>query len=160
LSADDFTVYKCNHQGELVWHYSGTVIDRGPTWVCLQAVFQREAIDLGVVVFEPGDVFTEWFYSDRWYNVFRIQDGREQRLKGWYCNVTRPAVIGADSVCADDLLLDVFVTPDARVILLDEEEFNGADLPLQERIAAVRAVEMIRLAVATGEGPFEELLSG
>jgi len=154
------TVYKRNHLGKVVWQYEGVVVDQGENWICLTAVFNAPESDMGFVVFRPGDLFTEWFYNDRWYNVFRVEDGRSGELKGWYCNITRPAFITDDSVWADDLALDLYVMPNGRLILLDEVEFDALNLPIDERIAALRAVESIRLAVRKRISPFEEIRVG
>lgn len=149
------TVYKYNHAGEYVLQYEGDVLERGATWVCLRALFDRDDADLGFVVFRRGDAFIEWFYSDRWYNVFQVYDGDSPRLKGWYCNITRPAEISEGDVRADDLELDVFVSPNGTIMLLDEKEFSALDLPIEARIAALRAVETIRRCVTTREAPFD-----
>ena len=156
---DEITVYKCNHLGELVWQYQGAVLRRRDDWICITAIFDQSESDLGFVKFRRGDVFVEWFYADRWYNVFRVEDGQTARLKGWYCNITRPAEITEDTIRADDLALDVFVMPNGNVVLMDEEEFGALDLPTDERIAALRAVETIRQAAANREAPFHEILS-
>lgn len=151
------TVYKRNHLGETVWHYKGNVVDRGENWICLVALFNAPETDMGFVIFRQGDVFTEWFYEDRWYNVFRVEDSLGGELKGWYCNITRPATITDDSVWADDLALDIFVMPNGSVIVLDEAEFDALSLPIDERIAALRAVESIRNAVRNRDAPFEDI---
>ena len=153
----DFTVYKCDHEGKVVWQYSGTVLERGPDWVCLTAVFNGRESDMGFITFRRGDVFTEWFYADRWYNVFRIADGETGALKGWYCNITRPALIAANIVHADDLALDVFVTRDGQVLLLDEDEFEALPLPSDDQEAALRAVERLRDLVAQRGEQFVEI---
>ncbi|MBI5671570.1 MAG: DUF402 domain-containing protein [Chloroflexi bacterium] len=153
------TVHKHNHVGEHLLAYEGDVIERGATWVCLRAVFQRPEVNVGFVVFRPGDVFIEWFYTDRWYNVFEVHDGDSPQVKGWYCNITRPAVITADAVRADDLELDVFVMPNGTMLLLDEKEFSAMNPSVDERIAALRAVDMIRRAVAEREPPFARVRS-
>ncbi len=149
------TVYKHNHAGEPITQYDGLVIERGADWVCLRAVFSRDEADLGFVVFRQGDVFVEWFFNDRWYNVFQVYEGDSPRLKGWYCNITRPAVITENEIRADDLELDVFVMPNGTLLLLDEKEFGALELPIEERMAALRAVESIRRSVTSREAPFE-----
>jgi predicted RNA-binding protein associated with RNAse of E/G family len=153
----EITVYKYDYQGEEVYAYKAHLLDFGPDWVSVYATFEREDVDLGVVVLRQGDRFTEWFYADRWYNVFRVEDGVSGELKGWYCNITRPAVITAESVGADDLQLDIFVTPTGNLFLLDEDEFSALDIPVDERMAAVQAVELVRQAVAARITPFSEI---
>ncbi len=156
---DEITIYKCNHLGEVIFQYPGAVLRRRENWVCVTAIFNLPESDLGFVTFRQGDVFVEWFYADRWYNVFRVEDGQSARLKGWYCNITRPAYITDDAIYADDLALDIFVMPNGNLALLDEEEFDSLNLSTDERMAALRAVQTIRQAAAQREAPFHEILS-
>ena len=149
------TVHKCNHLGEQVWQYQGEAVERGATWVCLRARFGRDDIDAGYVVFRRGDLMTEWFYTDRWYNVFRLEDVEDGRLKGWYCNIGRPARLSESDVAYDDLALDVFVTPAGEVLVLDEDEFAALRLPATDVAASWAAVESIRQAVAAHAFPFQ-----
>jgi protein associated with RNAse G/E len=149
------TVYKCDHLGTVVWQYEGVVLERGENWLCLQARYNGPESDWGFVQFIPGDLFTEWFYADRWYNIFRIED--DTRLKGWYCNITRPAQLSDISVSAEDLALDVFVTPDGEFRLLDEDEFAELDLNDTDQEAALAAVETLRTLVSEHQPPFDAI---
>jgi hypothetical protein len=151
------TIEKYDHSGRFVTRYAGEVLERGETWLCLRAVFEREDVNLGFVTFRAGDVFIEWFFSDRWYNIFEVHDLDSGRIKGWYCNITRPASIEDSRVAADDLELDVFVMPNGTIILLDEEEFSALDLPTDERMAALRAIQSLRQQVSGQEGPFRAI---
>lgn len=126
----EITVQKLDADGREVWRYPGTVIERGPTSLTLEAPFNRNDMDLGFAVFERGDRFVETFYSDRWYNVFAVYGRDSGKLKGWYCNVCRPATISEMTVTYDDLALDLWVDPDGTTTILDEEEF--AELELSE----------------------------
>jgi hypothetical protein len=154
-----FTVYKCDAQGNQVFSYPGEVIHRDADSVCVRALFQRGRMDLGYVVLKPGDVFTEWFYSNRWYNVFQVEDVDSGLLKGFYCNLTRPAIISDQSVRADDLELDLFVYPDGRTLLLDEDEYNQLPLTAAERIHVERALLEIHKLVQERAQPFTAIQS-
>lgn len=122
----------------------------------VEARFSRyERLDLGYAVFERGDRFVEHFYSDRWYNVFAVYARVGGRLKGWYCNVTRPAQIEDGHVRAVDLGLDVWVDPQGGALLLDEEEFAALPLEAEEVAQARAAVEEIRRLAREGKAPFE-----
>jgi predicted RNA-binding protein associated with RNAse of E/G family len=152
------TVTKNDHFGNPVLSYEAQVVSRGETWICVEAQFARHEVDLGVVVFREGDLMTEWFYTDRYYNIFQIRDATSQAIKGWYCNITRPARITGDEVAADDLALDVFVSPSGDITLLDEEDFNALDLTDKEREAVRRAVESITAHVKQGMPPFDAIV--
>lgn len=153
------TITKNNHRGEPVWQYQGSLIERGDQYVCLRAYFDRQDADLGFVTFKRGDLFIEWFFSDRWYNIFQVHDGDSDSIKGWYCNITRPAVITADTVSADDLELDVWIMPNGTVMLLDETEFADLDLTTDERMAALRAIQTIRQETVERKGPFHAIIA-
>jgi predicted RNA-binding protein associated with RNAse of E/G family len=154
------TVRKHDQNGNLRFAYAGEVLERGATWVCLRATFNFDKVDLGVVAFLRGDVFTEFYYTDRWYTAYQINSGMDGNFKGWYCDIVRPAVItdenGALTVTYEDLALDVFVTPDREVTVLDEDEFAALNLSPDERAAALNAIEQIRQLVATHQSPFDQ----
>lgn len=151
------TVYKHDAAGNPVWSYSGEVMSRGEGWVCLEARLNIEDRDAGFIVWRRGDRMIEWFYSDRWYNIFEVHDVRDDALKGWYCNITRPAQIEDNTIRADDLALDVFVGPDGTVTLLDEDEFAEQVLTDDERAQAWEAVDALRGLVERREGVFGKI---
>jgi len=127
---DDIIVIKKNVEGQETWRYSGRVLERRANWLRLEAFFNRPDTPFHGVLLANGDRFIETYYTDRWYNIFEIHDRRTDELKGWYCNVTRPAVIEPGQLSYVDLALDLLVYPDKRMLVLDEDEF--ARLPLDE----------------------------
>lgn len=151
------TIEKRNSLGQRVFSYEGELIERGATHICIVATFGRNDVDAGYVVFRKGDTMTEWFFSDRWYNIFRLQDVQTGQLKGWYCNITRPAELGETMVGADDLALDVFVTREGIMTVLDEDEFAALELTDDERGAAWRALDELRTLVAARAEAFAEI---
>jgi protein associated with RNAse G/E len=152
-----YTIEKRNHHGKPVFSYTGEVVELTKHHACVIAVFGRDDVNAGYVIFRKGDVMTEWFYTDRWYNIFRLQDVDSQQLKGWYCNITRPAVIAEKSLHADDLALDVFINPTGDFMLLDEDEFAALELSAEERAQALAAVEDLRGRVMRREETFAEI---
>jgi hypothetical protein len=151
------TVQKRNHRGDIIFSYQGEVLELGDNFVCLVATFGRSDVDIGCVVFRKGDTMTEWFFSNRWYNIFRLQDVDDGRLKGWYCNITRPAVIADSLIYADDLALDVFVSPSGEVMVLDEDEFEALSLNISDCASALDAVAQLRAQVDARAGVFAEI---
>jgi predicted RNA-binding protein associated with RNAse of E/G family len=151
------TIEKRNHVGQRVFSYEGELLERSATHVCIVATFGRNDVNAGCVVFRKGDTMTEWFFSDRWYNIFRLQDVQTGLLKGWYCNITRPAEIEETVVGADDLALDVFVSTEGVVTVLDEDEFEQLLLSGADRNAALSAVDELRTLVAARADAFAEI---
>jgi protein associated with RNAse G/E len=145
-TTDLLTVKKLNLNRELVIAYDGTVLERTPQAIVLEARFQRETMDLGYAVLEHHDRFVERFYADRWYNIFEIHSVHNDRLKGWYCNIVQPATFSADTIEQVDLALDVWINPDGSYRVLDQAEFDALPLDRATRRQAQRAVgELIYL---------------
>lgn len=154
------TITKLNVRGEPVFAYAGAVAQALETGVVIHAEWTRPAMGLGYTTFEPGDKFTEWFYTDRWYNIMEVR-GSSGGLKGWYCNVTWPAEIAPDSVNYRDLLLDLWVAPDGSALTLDMDELD-ADSGLTEelRSRALAGLAAAQAHLARRDPPFDALRAG
>ena len=153
MSDEAYTVYKLDHAGREVWQYPARVLERGGDFVRLEAFFNRADMELGYTVFKRGDRFIETFYDDRWYNVFAVYDRDDYTLKGWYCNVSRPAQITATAVRCDDLALDLWAAPDATPLVLDEEEFAALPLTDDDRAQALAALQTLLAEAQSGRLP-------
>ncbi|MEU8542887.1 DUF402 domain-containing protein [Streptomyces sp. NPDC048717] len=119
---------------------AGIVADDGVR-LTVRAPWAGEGVrDFGFVRFEPGDVFTEHYWRDRWYAVKEVRTG-DGTLKGWYCDVARPALADGAEVRVEDLDLDLWVSADgSEVLRLDEDEFAASGLAATDPEAARRAV--------------------
>lgn len=148
------TVHKRDHTGRVKLSYAGETLERGDTWVLLAARFELGPMPLDYVTLNTGDTFVEYFYSDRWYNIFAIFDAEGGGFKGWYCNVTRPAALNGAEVWADDLALDLFVEPDGREWVLDEDEFAALALTSEEQAQARAALSQLQALARSRQGPF------
>jgi hypothetical protein len=150
-------VHKLNARGATTLTYEAEVAERLADGVRLDALWTRPTTDLGYAVFETGDHFTEWYYTDRWYNIFEVTSP-DGTLKGWYCNVAAPAEIGDDQLFCRDLLLDLWVTPDGATLTLDEDEF-AAETALDDatRDQALAGLAELQHLVAHCAGPFRRL---
>jgi len=151
---DNITVHKLDESGEEKFSYRGRVVRRDAHSVQLEAIFRRERMDLDYVTLKPGDRFVEYYYADRWYNVFAIYDADDGSFKGWYCNITRPARLSEAHVHAVDLALDYFVQPSGREFILDEAEFSALPLSPTDAAAARAALAELQSLAAQRAGPF------
>ena len=141
--------------------YRGELVQAEVDHLLIHARWEHPRRELGYVVFEPGDHFFEHYYTERWYNIFEVRDALGT-LKGWYCNVTRPAQIAGDVVTSEDLELDLFVPPDRRDILrLDLDEFEARGFAASDPVtytAALAALERVERMARAGEPPFDSAL--
>ena len=151
-----FTVIKQDSQGTEKTRYQGELLERLPLGIVIQAKWTQPTKELGYTCFEPGDTFTEYYYSDRWYNIFAILavDGKR---KGWYCNVAQPAVIFEECIEQIDLLLDVWVNPEGELLVLDEGEFAAATLSEEQRTGAREGLRKLLELLETRREAFSPL---
>ncbi|NGO13221.1 DUF402 domain-containing protein [Streptomyces sp. HC44] len=140
--------------------YAADLLDDDGTRITVRAPWAGEGVrDFGFVRFESGDVFTEYYWRDRWYAVKEVRDA-EGVLKGWYSDITRPVTVSGTKLIVEDLDLDLWRSADGTTVLrLDEDEF--AESGLAERdpdaaSAATAALDELEL-LARGNG-FDALL--
>ncbi|MGV9565452.1 DUF402 domain-containing protein [Streptomyces sp. NPDC003480] len=136
--------------------YPAVLLHDDGTRIAVRAPWAGDGVrDFGFVRFEPGDVFTEYYWRDRWYAVKEVRDGRGA-LKGWYCDITRPAVRSGGELVVEDLDLDLWRSADGSTVLrLDEDEFAASGLARTDPVAAVEALDTLELLARGGD--FEAL---
>ena len=123
-SKSQIWVIKQNIQREETWRYQGIILDRSPGTILIEAFFNRSDLDFHGLLMRDQDRFLERYYQHRWYNIFEIHDRDDDQLKGWYCNVTQPAIFEGDEIRYIDLALDLLVYPTGGYLVLDEDEFD------------------------------------
>ena len=143
-AAMQIKVQKKNLSGEVTVEYEGDVLQRDENSVTLEALFTREDMPFMDVIFKKGDRFVEYFYTDRWYNIFTIHDRDNGKIKGWYCNIGKPAEIKDDVVSYVNLALDLWVAADGKQTVLDEDEFEELDLSAELSAAALKGLEDLK----------------
>ncbi|MET7483541.1 DUF402 domain-containing protein [Streptomyces sp. NPDC005538] len=141
--------------------YTAELLSDDGTRLAVRAPWAGEGVrDFGFVRFERGDVFTEYYWRDRWYSVKQVRSGTGE-LKGWYCDITRPATLSGTELVVEDLDLDLWRSADGLdVRRLDEDEFEESGLAESDPAAAAAAVAALdELEGLAREGGFEELLA-
>ncbi|OGO18736.1 MAG: hypothetical protein A2Z14_09600 [Chloroflexi bacterium RBG_16_48_8] len=156
-TGDPISIHKLDEKGIEVWHYQGTVLAKTATSLTLQAFFDREDVAFEDLLLKRGDRFIETFFSDRWYNIFKIYDVLEGQLKGWYCNVCRPAQIENGHIYAEDLALDLIVYPDGGWRILDEEEFAHLEISVEDQKHGKGALDQLIDLARQRKAPFESI---
>ena len=146
-------VQKKNLAGDVTYEYEGTLLSQDEHSIVLEALFDRADMPFMDVVFKTGDRFVEYYYTDRWYNIFAVYDRDDGRLKGWYCNVGKPAVFEAGVVSYVDLALDLWVSTTGQQTVLDEDEFEALELEEELRTGALMGLDGLKQLFLNGKPP-------
>jgi protein associated with RNAse G/E len=137
-------VQKKNLAGDIKYEYVGDVLRRDEHSIVLEALFDRADMPFMDVVFRTGDRFVEYYFANRWYNIFTIHDREDDRVKGWYCNIGQPAVIEDGLVSYVDLALDLWVSANGTQTVLDEDEFEELKLSEDLRSNALNGLAELK----------------
>jgi len=117
--------------------------------IVLDTVFDEEIKHdlLGTIAL--GTVSKEYYWLDRWYNVFRFNDR-------FYCNVTKPPRFDGATLTYVDLDIDVLVESDFSYRILDLEDFENVSYPTDLKKKARQALGELISLVETRSFPFNE----
>ena len=89
----------------------------------LDAVFDEEIEHELLGTISSGTISTEYYWLDRWYNVFRFSD-QNRKLQNFYCNINQPPSLDGRLLSYIDLDIDVLVAPDFTYRVLDIDDFE------------------------------------
>ncbi len=112
---------------------------------------------LGTIV--SGTRSLEYYWLDRWYNVFRFSRPNGE-LRNYYCNVNVPPSLNGGILSYVDLDLDILVAPDFSFQILDAKDFErnaeiyGYDDEI--RANAQRALEELVAMIEKRSFPFND----
>lgn len=146
--------------------YPATVLADDGDHIAVRAPWFGDAPrDMGFAVFEPGGLWTEHYWRTRWFSIKEVH-GADGTVKGWYCDVTRPATVTDDDpaglrILVVDLDLDLWLSGDhSQVLRLDEDEFEASGLAVREPDTAARALASLDELEATArKDGFKALLA-
>ena len=137
-------VQKKDLAGKVTYEYEGELLNRDEHSVTLEALFDRADMPFMDIVFKTGDRFVETYYTDHWYNIFVIHGREDGKIKGWYCNIGKPAVIEDGVVSYVDLALDLWVSVDGKQTVLDQDEFEALKLNEELRTGALQGLKELK----------------
>lgn len=111
------------HNGDLKFKWKGRVVKENKNSLAVEVRWGIKPVSVDLFTINPGDEGVEVYFKDRNYNIFFIREP-SGKPKGWYCNITEPAIISNGIVDYRDLIIDVVVNADGRYKVLDVDEYE------------------------------------
>ena len=124
MEENDVRVSVRKYDGREHRRWPARVAKREGSLLILDAVFEDEIEHDLLGTIARGTVSTEYYWLDRWYNVFRFSD-KSGKLKNFYCNVNQPPSFDGRLLSYIDLDIDVLVAPDLTYKVLDLDDFEA-----------------------------------
>lgn len=78
-----------------------------------------------IPVIENGYIGTTHEFVGKWYEIVKVIDKNDE-IKGYYCNINEPFKRVEDGYEIFDLFIDLWVFPDGKYVILDEDELEKA----------------------------------
>lgn len=145
------------YDGLLHRSWNAELISQQGSLIILDAKFSDEIIHdlLGTIAI--GTHSLEYYWLDRWYNVFRFAQP-DGKLRNYYCNVNVPPTFDGKTLSYVDLDLDILVEPDFAYRILDVADFerNAESYGYSSEVQtnARRAVDELVTMIETRAFPF------
>jgi protein associated with RNAse G/E len=154
---EQITVRVLKYDGAEHRRWRAVLSQRDESLLVLDAQFKDEVEHDLLGRIGRGTRTIEYYWLDRWYNVFRfLETDGSTRL--YYCNVNMPPVLSDGTLTYIDLDIDIFVQPNFSYQVLDLEEFeaNAArfEYPEQVKAEAHAAVNELITLIETRQYPF------
>jgi hypothetical protein len=117
------TVNACKYDNSVHRSWDCRLVEETADLWIFVGVFKEEIRHSLLGVIRPETVSVEFYWKNRWYNVFRFHEP-EGELRNYYCNVNMPPVLDETVLTYIDLDIDVLVAPDLSFQILDLDEFE------------------------------------
>ncbi len=130
---------------------------RGSLLVCV-GTFDREISHEHLGLLRRGTISHEYYWLDRWYNVFRFHEP-DGAFRNYYCNINIPPTFENGVLDYVDLDIDILITNDGTYSILDSDEFEESAARYgfsdELRMEISRAVNELTAMIEHHEFPFD-----
>ena len=159
MQADELTVQVLKHDGREYRRWRARIAERKEKLIVLDAEFDTDVHHHLLGEIKRGTRTVEYYWLDRWYNVFRFADPCGA-LRNYYCNINVPPTFDGQLLSYVDLDTDILVEADFSYRVLDLEEFeqNAAHYGYSRelRLNAERALDELITLIESRAFPFNE----
>ena len=148
---------RTTYDGRLKRSWPARLVRRADPLLVVEGVFDAEVRHPLLGRIAAGTLSTEFYWTDRWYSVFRFRQPSGD-LRNFYCNLNTPPVLSEGRITFVDLDIDVLVAPDFSIQVLDVDEFElhaeQYQYPLELRRRTSEALAEVLQLIARRQFPF------
>ena len=153
----ELVVRVLKHDGSEHRRWRGRIARLEANLIVLEAEFDSDVSHHLLGEIKRGTRLIEYYWLDRWYNVFRfLHDDGSTRL--YYCNINKPPDFDGQSLTYIDLDIDVMVRSDYSYEILDLDEFEANSerygYTAAEKRNVEKAVEELTGMIQSRQFPF------
>jgi len=162
MHSDEVTVQVLKHDGTEYRRWHARIAEQDGPLIVLGAEFDVDVFHHLIGEIKRGTRTVEYYWLDRWYNIFRfLQADGSTRL--YYCNINTPPTLRSGVLSYIDLDIDVLVQADLSFQVLDLDEFeensNRYDYSSEEKVNAGAALDELIGLIRSRQFPFRPSLA-
>lgn len=117
------TIRACKYDGSEHRTWTAQLLRQEGSLLVLDATFEHEIKHDLLGTIAPGTRSIEYYWLDRWYNIFRFAKPNGE-LRSYYCNINVPPEFDGQLLSYVDLDVDILVEPDFSYRIVDLEDFK------------------------------------
>ncbi len=152
------TINSRKYDGSIHRSWDAELIERKDSLIVLKGVFKKTIEHEHLNVIRRGTLSYEYFWLDRWYNVFRFHEP-EGDFRNFYCNIAMPPKFEDGVLDFADLDVDILVSQDLEIEILDQDELgiNAQKYAYNEEILGKveKTVEAVTGLIEKRDFPFD-----
>src|SRR5688572_21581907 len=118
-----YTIVSRNYVGEVRRSWPCRLVERTDPLLIFEGKFDREVVHPHLGQIERGTISIEYFWLDRWFNVFRFHKPNGT-FRNYYCNIAMPPTFDESSLEFVDLDIDLIVDSQGNISIHDEDEYR------------------------------------
>ena len=156
---DQLTVRVLKYDRTEYRRWNARISQHNGSLLVLDAEFEYDVQHDLLGVIRGGTRTIEYYWLDRWYNIFRFMNGDNNGTRLYYCNINMPPSLKDNMLTYIDLDIDILVQPDFsyQVLDLDEFEENARRYGYSEEVKskAQAAVDELVSMIVRHQFPFD-----
>ncbi len=119
----NITINSRKYDGKTHRSWSAELLEKDNSLLKLLGKFEKEITHQHLGVIRRATVSYEYYWLDRWYNVFSFYEP-EGDFRNYYCNINLPPTFDNDILDYVDLDVDILIWKDYSFSILDLDEFE------------------------------------
>lgn len=119
-----FTINSRKYNGKIHRSWKAELLEENDEIILFVGIFEEEVNHNNLGIIGRGTLSYEYYWKNRWFNVFRFHEPMNGKLRNFYCNINRPPHLTDNTLDYIDLEIDVLVWNDFSVEILDLDEFE------------------------------------
>jgi uncharacterized protein len=117
------TINSRKFDGSIHKSWKAQLIVQSNSLLIFEGVFEAEVNHSHLGVIRRGTISYEYYWRDRFYNIFRFHEA-DNSLRNFYCNLNTPPTFVDNVLDYIDLDIDLVVWTDFKYQILDIDEFE------------------------------------